>query len=179
MPDPMDNKDKDSKIAQGAKPDAGTEPGAAEDLVALKRENARLRAELDHRPSAQAADQLAKENDLLRNQLAKAPPQGPPRGTVVHFRRGKEDFCRPALIASDGFLDSVRLLDGSLRWHALIQYGEPYNEPQKGHSFQTNRGYDPGCSPDTWHAPDECTKGYKDRADFPGPPAPAVPAQAP
>lgn len=107
---------------------------------------------------------LREENEALRGQ--RAAEQGPPAGTPVCFQRGGEKFCRPAVVVSEGFTEHVQKQQGGpVARHALIEYGEPEhvkvkdedgNKVTPGHSFQTDRPWNPNGGPDTWHLLDEC-----------------------
>ena len=114
---------------------------------------------------------LQKENDALRAQLAATQQaigaeKGPAYGTPICYCRQGEGFCRPGVIASEGFTELVKdRNNGQVAKHALIEYGEaPWTtddkspEHMKAHSFQTDRPYDPTGRPETWHLPDECPR---------------------
>ena len=134
-------------------------------------------------PEAERARLIA-ENAELQRQLAKAPPRGPDKGAAVCFRRVNETICRPAVVLSDGYVESVSTPRGVIL-HALIEYRDPAGAPDRmamvgsvekavAHGFQTNRGHSPGGEPDTWHLPSECPWGH-DPAVCPFKPEPPPP----
>ena len=145
------------------------QPALAAEIARLTKENEELQRKIATvRPGAQAAaiERLTAENAELQRQVAKAPPAGPAKGTAVCFRRVNETVCRPAVMVSDGYVDSVSK-PGGMILHALIEYGDPAGSPERmamvgtvekavPHGFQVNRGYSPGGEPDTWHLPKDC-----------------------
>jgi hypothetical protein len=115
-------------------------------------------------------ERLTRENAALTQQLAATQQaivaeKGPTGGTAVCYQRQGEGFCRPAVIASEGFTEVLKAPGGALARHALIEYGEaawttPLDAPahMKAHSFQTDRPWDPSGKPETWHLPSECPR---------------------
>ncbi len=124
---------------------------------------------------------LKDELDGLRQQMATE--KGPYEGAAICLQRRGEAFCRPAVVASDGFTEKVRGPKGLLL-HVLLEYGEPpwVQVENKngdlytpGHTFQIDRAWDPLGTEETWHRPTECVregkKGcpYADAPDYRGP----------
>ena len=121
----------------------------------IMEENERLKAEL--------ADEKSRREAV---ESAVAAEKGPAQGTVICFQKHGESFCRPAVSASHGFTERVQRASG-VELHALIEYGEPQwakVENKKGelvtmgHTFQTDRPWNPLGTDETWHLPDECPR---------------------